>query len=280
MRCAAGRYDKLERTPEFVYQLLDFHTQCVALVRERFNDAAVYKQKMRLAWEKIVNPPASLLGTQGTSEILSYFFDSVLRGSRGKNRLGVDDQKKWCAQAIDLWDYLNDKVLFMETYATHLMHRLLKTGAGGRFVSDHTVEQDVVVKLKSKHSASYTKKIETMFNDLTSAPALQVRSSFLLLIFFSLHLFFSLLIYSFLCYRRRRIAASREVRALGGGKGDDGSDGACQDESPPHIAHFMALLARLTGGGRVRAPLRSSGGAGFVHRILRGEARGPEREVS
>lgn len=112
-----------------MYQLLEFHTQCVALVRERFNDAAVYKQKMRLAWERIVNPPASLIGSQGTSEMLSYFFDSVLRGSRGKNRLGVDDQKKWCAQAINLWDYLNDKVLFMETYATHLMHRLLKVSA-------------------------------------------------------------------------------------------------------------------------------------------------------
>ena len=65
---------------------------------------------MRLAWEKIVNPPASMLGTSQTSEILSFFFDSVLKGSRGKARISVDDQKKFVLQGIEIWDYLNDKV--------------------------------------------------------------------------------------------------------------------------------------------------------------------------
>ena len=167
---------------------------------------------MRLAWEKIVNPPASMLGTSQTSEILSFFFDSVLKGSRGKARISVDDQKKFVLQGIEIWDYLNDKVnlsiyqflsihsftgfflptsttlltgfihlqiLFIETYATYLMHRLLEVGTGGRFVSDHTVEDLVVRKLKSRHSATYTKKIETMFSDLTSASAVVLRTEFI-----------------------------------------------------------------------------------------------------
>ena len=59
------------------------------------------------------------------------------------------------------------------------MHRLLEVGTGGRFVSDHTVEDLVVRKLKSRHSATYTKKIETMFSDLTSASAVVLRTEFI-----------------------------------------------------------------------------------------------------
>jgi len=65
---------------------------------------------MRLAWEKIVNPPASLLGQHGMSEMVAYFFDSVLKGKRGKYKLTVDEQKKFVHTGIEIWDYLNDKV--------------------------------------------------------------------------------------------------------------------------------------------------------------------------
>jgi hypothetical protein len=65
---------------------------------------------MRLAWEKIVNPRANLLGQHGMSEIIAYFFDSVLKGKRGKSKLTVDEQKKFFHTGIEMWDYLNDKV--------------------------------------------------------------------------------------------------------------------------------------------------------------------------
>ena len=48
------------------------------------------------------------------------------------------------------------------------MHRLLEVRAGGRFVSDHTVEDLVVRELKSRYSTMYTEKIEGMKSDLTS----------------------------------------------------------------------------------------------------------------
>ena len=58
------------------------------------------------------------------------------------------------------------------------MHRLLEVRAGGRFVSDHTVEDLVVRKLKSRHSAMYTKKIEGMKSDLTSPGAVALLTEF------------------------------------------------------------------------------------------------------
>ena len=58
------------------------------------------------------------------------------------------------------------------------MHRLLEVRAGGRFVSDHTVEDLVVRQLKSRHSAMYTKKIEGMKSDLTSPGAVALLTEF------------------------------------------------------------------------------------------------------
>ena len=50
------KYDKIERSPQFVYQLLEFHEQCTELVRERFANAAVYKQKVILLFSSLFIP--------------------------------------------------------------------------------------------------------------------------------------------------------------------------------------------------------------------------------
>jgi hypothetical protein len=130
---------------------------------------------MTSAWESIVNPPVLLKGGADPAQILAHYLDTILRGHKGKTRLQTDQQQEICKEVVGLWGYLNDKVTFAETHASLLMRRLLKTGHGGRFVSDHTTEDMLISLLKTKQTAQYTKKLETMFSDLTSGKSFENR---------------------------------------------------------------------------------------------------------
>ena len=109
--------------------LISLHVVCTSLVRAEFRGLAVYRQSMRSAWEHIVNPPIGLVGNFSMPQLVAAYFDTVLRGHKGQVRLSRAEQRRVCDAAIELWDYLSDKLLFIETYGELLMHRLLKVRA-------------------------------------------------------------------------------------------------------------------------------------------------------
>ena len=180
----SAKADTADDVP-FVDKLIEFHTVCNSLVRKHFpaapsvgGDAAamsaivaapgtsaaasasaempphpMYLRTMTSAWESIVNPPVSLKSSADPAQILAHYLDTVLRGHKGKTRLQTDQQQEICKSVVGLWDYLNDKVTFAETHASLLMRRLLKTGHGGRFVSDHATEDMLISLLKTKQTA-------------------------------------------------------------------------------------------------------------------------------
>jgi len=162
----SAKVDNADDIP-FVDKLIEFHSVCDSLVRKHFPAASpragvqatempphpMYLRTMTSAWESIVNPPVTLKSNADPAQILAHYLDTVLRGHKGKTRLQTDQQQEICKSVVGLWDYLNDKVTFAETHASLLMRRLLKTGHGGRFVSDHATEDMLISLLKTKQTA-------------------------------------------------------------------------------------------------------------------------------
>ena len=111
---------------EMIDGLIAFHNVCKSLVRMQFKGRPIYRQQMRHAWEHIVNPASALQGSFDMPQLLAGYFDTVLRGHKAKTRLLPPQQTEICSSAVELWDYLSDKLLFIETHAELLMHRLLK----------------------------------------------------------------------------------------------------------------------------------------------------------
>ena len=215
----SAKADTADDVP-FVDKLIEFHTVCNSLVRKHFpappsaggapaSSASsaempphpMYLRTMTSAWESIVNPPVSLKSTADPAQILAHYLDTVLRGHKGKTRLQTDQQQEICKSVVGLWDYLNDKVTFAETHASLLMRRLLKTGHGGRFVSDHATEDMLISLLKTKQTAQC---VETRPR---ARAAVRLH-------FFCLHFFCLLIIYSFVCSHPRLSRYTKKLETM------------------------------------------------------------------
>merc|ERR1719353_832128 len=92
-------------------------------------------------------------------ELLVIHADRILSG---KLRLGEDEVETSLDHAIQLFQFLSDKDLYVELYRERLAKRLLSK----KYTSIHA-EKSMIVKMKTQQGAPFTTKLEGMVNDFT-----------------------------------------------------------------------------------------------------------------
>merc|ERR1719155_303347 len=92
-------------------------------------------------------------------ELLVTHADHILSGKR---RLSDEELEMALDHAIQLFQFLSDKDLYIELYRERLAKRLLSK----KYASIHS-EKSMIVRMKTQQGAPFTTKLEGMVNDFT-----------------------------------------------------------------------------------------------------------------
>lgn len=142
----------------FILDLLRMQTVYVDLIREQFDDSAIFLKGMREGFERFVNVQVTNRSARVLiAEMLANFADVMLKSSREKYT--DEDIDSIFDKFVHLFQYIHDKDFFHDKYRKLLAERLLDTNV------KENDERIIISKLKMKHGAAFTSKLETMITD-------------------------------------------------------------------------------------------------------------------
>jgi len=142
---------------DMIDQILDLHKKMSKLVTELFDGENKFHRALKEAFQDVMNAEAA--SDVSNVELLVIHADRILSG---KHRLGEDELETSLDHAIQLFEFLSDKDLYVELYRERLARRLLSK----KYTSIHA-EKSMIVKLKTQQGAPFTTKLEGMVNDFT-----------------------------------------------------------------------------------------------------------------
>eukprot|EP01138_Halocafeteria_seosinensis_P005989 gb/GECG01006122.1/.p1 GENE.gb/GECG01006122.1/~~gb/GECG01006122.1/.p1 ORF type:complete len:729 (+),score=107.42 gb/GECG01006122.1/:1-2187(+) len=140
---------------DYVKQLLSLLEEWRNKVRNEFGDHRLLQKALTQAFQVLVNKQAKF--KHSNIELLAAYSDQVLKGSLKLNEIELEAE---IDRIVEMLDFVYEKDLFIDIYRNLLAKRLLS----GRTAS-RDAEKSVVSKLKLRHGAQFTGKIEGMIRE-------------------------------------------------------------------------------------------------------------------
>lgn len=151
-----------EFDPAFIDALLRIHRQFDGVLNTQLDNDTLFQKEISDAFRTIVNtPPGGKGDMHPTATLLGSYLDMIFKGSRGRERLTQERMDQLADDCKTLFDYVNDKDMFQESYRVLLMRRLL-SGSSASMDSERTFIQ----KLKMSEGSQFTQRFEGMLGDL------------------------------------------------------------------------------------------------------------------
>ena len=147
--------EKLEKIPIFniIEDYYDKYKDIKIILTEYFdNNSKLLRERDMI----IKNFFKNTIKEFTTSELLCYLLEDILKN---KKKLLNNDLEEDCDRILELYKYISDYDLFLETYRIGLSKRLLSNK------SDIEMEKTIVSKLKILSGSTLTFKIESMIKD-------------------------------------------------------------------------------------------------------------------
>eukprot|EP01138_Halocafeteria_seosinensis_P005988 gb/GECG01006121.1/.p1 GENE.gb/GECG01006121.1/~~gb/GECG01006121.1/.p1 ORF type:complete len:754 (+),score=126.16 gb/GECG01006121.1/:1-2262(+) len=146
---------------DYVKQLLSLLEEWKDKVKNAFGDHALLQKAMKEAFEVIVNKNGNF--KHSNIELLATYSDQVLKGSIKLTEAEREDELE---RLIVLFSFVIEKDVFVDIYRNLLAKRLIS----GRTAS-RDAEISMISKLKLRHGAQFTGKLEGMLRDLEQGSA-------------------------------------------------------------------------------------------------------------
>jgi hypothetical protein len=140
----------------YIKQLLGIQQDWQEKILNVFADNALLQKAFTDALHVILNKESSF--KHSTIELLATYGDQVLKG--GIKMTEVELEVK-LDQIIELFNFVMQKDVFMDIYRNLLAKRLLSGRSASR-----NAEISMISKLKLRHGAQFTGKLEGMLRDL------------------------------------------------------------------------------------------------------------------
>jgi len=147
--------------PDYVDRLRMLYNSAKSIRIKQFENKAEFNKSMTRAFQEIVNNDWGKESSQ-TDEFLVSYMNMLFHGKHLKTNINSDRMKELCGEILELFDMLNDKDRFLDTYKRMMVDRLLDPN-----YKEYTNETDVLAKLKLRMGGSETQSMESMLNDVT-----------------------------------------------------------------------------------------------------------------
>lgn len=143
----------------FVEDILKVHQHHMKLISDVFDNDKNFVAALDMACSEVINFRENPKSPCRSPEILSRYFDSLLKKSSKCHSEGEVDEM--LTKAIDVFKYISDKDVFQKFYSKMLAKRLIYS----QYIS-LDAEEAMINKLKVACGYEFTSKLHRMFTDI------------------------------------------------------------------------------------------------------------------
>lgn len=143
----------------FVEELLEVHQKYLKLITDVFEKDKQFVQSLDEAFTEVVNYRENNKTPCRSPEILSRFFDTLLKKTTKCHQ--ESEMEELMNKAIELFKYITDKDVFQKFYSKMLAKRLIYS----QYIS-LDAEETMINKLKVACGYEFTSKLHRMFTDI------------------------------------------------------------------------------------------------------------------